>query len=427
MKIPAKIQQQVKYLALLYYFIRTPFDIRMRAQQIRKSQNRKLKKIIKIAYETELYRPKFDAAGITPADIQTIDDLVKIPVLTKTEYRDYIERQMNEAPEKYKGWVTAVTSGSTGTLLELRFTPSEHAVMHAKAFRAYRHNGFHFIRQSLLSLTHNMKPTHSFIKRLGLFRMHKATSLDEPAALVEKLNRIKPDVLSANLSNIVVMMKHAEDHQVALFKPRLVVVISEVLTPRIYEMMKEHFGDCIVDRYGCIETGLLAYTLKGDISKYNFINQYNAFIVLDDQLQPSDKGDIYITSLFQKGFPLINYQLGDTVETRVEKGERIITKINGRSNDWIKYSDGTVLSFLHLEDVMHCSQFRVIQEDYENLTYVLVRRPGTKLSNREIEEELLKTLQKNLPEKGLRYHFQWVDEIPVEKNGKIRTLISKVP
>ena len=261
--------------------------------------------------------------------------------------------------------------------------------------------------------------------------MYKASALDEPATMVEKLNRIKPDVLSANLSNIVVMMKHAEDHHTKLFQPKLVAVISEVLTQRIYEMMKEHFGDCMIDKYGCIETGLLAYTLKGDISRYKFINEYNSFIVLDDQMRPADNGNIYITSLFQTGFPLINYQLGDRVETRVENGERIITKIYGRSNDLIKYSDGTSVTFHPLERIMSSipcfAQFRFIQEDYENLTFVLVKRAGVSLSTEEIEKELLQFVQKHLPEKGLQYHFLWVDEIPVEKNGKIRTLISKVP
>ena len=73
------------------------------------------------------------------------------------------------------------------------------------------------------------------------------------------------------------------------------------------------------------------------------------------------------------------------------------------------------------------AQFRFIQEDYENLTFVLVKRAGVSLSTEEIEKELLQFVQKHLPEKGLQYHFLWVDEIPVEKNGKIRTLISKVP
>lgn len=433
MKLSIKVQKIIKSFFLLYYLIYTPIIIRKNPKQIKKIQNKKLKKIIKKAYETELYRPKFDAAGITPEDIRSLDDLVKFPVLTKAEYRDHIAKKVKESPEEYEGWFKDHTSGSTGIPLEVWHTPFERAGMLAKAFKIYKHTGHKIFFNSIFAVvspTHSTAEAHSFIRKLGLARKYEVSQLDETAVIVEKFNRVKPDLLTANVSHVVSMVKYAEENNITLFQPKIVITTAEKLTPPIYEMMKKHFGDNIIDCYGCIETGRMAYSLKGDINKHHFINEFNAFIVLNDQLQPSDNGNIYVTSLFQKGFPLINYQIGDSVETYIENSERRITKINGRSDDRIKYSNGTSVPFQHVYEVMstipYCAQFKVIQEDYKNLTFVLIKQVGVTVSNEDIEKIILKNAQRILPDKGLQYNFKWVNEIPIEKSGKIRMLISKV-
>lgn len=48
----------------------------------------KFKRVVEWVYEkSRLYRKKFDAAGIKPSDIKTWDDISKVPLLTKDDYR----------------------------------------------------------------------------------------------------------------------------------------------------------------------------------------------------------------------------------------------------------------------------------------------------------------------------------------------------
>lgn len=433
MKLSTRFQKIAKYFLILYYYVRIQSGIRTNPKRARKIQNKKLKKIIKIAYKTELYRPKFDAADINPEDIKSVDDLYTIPPLTKAEYRDYIDKKLKENPTRYYGWIKDCTSGSTGMPLEVMYSPYEYAAMIAKVLQIYKHAGHKIILNSsftVVSPIHSAKKAHSFIGRLGLVRRYMVSQLDEPDIMVRTFNRLKPDLLSANVSHVVSMIKYAEKNNIMLFKPKIVMTTAEMLTSRIREMMEKHFGNNIIDCYGCIETGIIAYSLKNDISMYHSMNEFNYFIVLNNQLHPSDNGNIYVTSLFQKGFPLINYEIGDSVETYVENGERIIKKINGRSDDWITYSDGTSVPFQHVYEIMSsiscCAKFRVIQEDYVNLTFVLVKRTGVIVSTEEIESKILEAARKILPDKGLRYNFKWVENIPIEKNGKIRMLVSRV-
>ena len=54
-------------------------------KKIRKIQNKKIKKLMKLAYNIKFYREKFNKAGLTPDDFCCAEDLAKFPKLTKNE------------------------------------------------------------------------------------------------------------------------------------------------------------------------------------------------------------------------------------------------------------------------------------------------------------------------------------------------------
>jgi len=57
--------------------------------ELRAIQNEKLVKQVKRVYENvKYYRDLMDEKGVTPDDIQSIDDLHKLPFLTKADLRD---------------------------------------------------------------------------------------------------------------------------------------------------------------------------------------------------------------------------------------------------------------------------------------------------------------------------------------------------
>jgi len=61
----------------------------MPPDQVRLMQEEKLRRQMAYNYErSEFYRRRFDASGIKPGDIRTLDDLSKLPFTTKEELRD---------------------------------------------------------------------------------------------------------------------------------------------------------------------------------------------------------------------------------------------------------------------------------------------------------------------------------------------------
>ena len=61
----------------------------MDPQERRRLQGERLRKTVELEYaNVPFYRERMDAKGVKPEDIQTVDDIVKLPFIQKTDLRD---------------------------------------------------------------------------------------------------------------------------------------------------------------------------------------------------------------------------------------------------------------------------------------------------------------------------------------------------
>lgn len=75
--------------------------------EIEKIQLEKLKQTVHYIYErVEPYRRKMEDAGVKPEDIQSLDDLKKLPFTYKADFRD-------NYPMDFSLWTRRIWSGST--------------------------------------------------------------------------------------------------------------------------------------------------------------------------------------------------------------------------------------------------------------------------------------------------------------------------
>ena len=65
------------------------FDIdrlnRFNEEKLRSYQDAQLRKMMKHAFQTSFYRDKYKKADVKPGDIKTVDDIKKLPLITKNE------------------------------------------------------------------------------------------------------------------------------------------------------------------------------------------------------------------------------------------------------------------------------------------------------------------------------------------------------
>ena len=71
----------------------------MSREDMRALQGARLRKLVQYVYHNlEFYRNKMQELSITPDDIKTIDDIVKLPFTTKQDLRDNYPFGMISAP-----------------------------------------------------------------------------------------------------------------------------------------------------------------------------------------------------------------------------------------------------------------------------------------------------------------------------------------
>ncbi len=86
----------------------------MSREEMRELQSKRLHKLVNYVYHnTPFYREKMQAMDITPDDINSIDDIVKLPFTTKQDLRDNYPTGLQAAPQSAIVRIHA-SSGTTG-------------------------------------------------------------------------------------------------------------------------------------------------------------------------------------------------------------------------------------------------------------------------------------------------------------------------
>ncbi len=97
----------------------------MERAERRKLQNERLRETVKLEYErVPLYRARMEAKGVKPEDIQTLDDLRKLPFMEKTDLRDEFPFGLLAADKKDIVRIQG-SSGTTGKPIVSGYTQND--------------------------------------------------------------------------------------------------------------------------------------------------------------------------------------------------------------------------------------------------------------------------------------------------------------
>ena len=402
------------------------------------AQNKEIKRFVEYIYGIPFYRRRFDEAGVKPTDIKKREDFSKLPVLTKQEYRAWLLEETKDK-DKCKGWMYRQTTGSSGTPLDLYSLPTDRAAEIANLMRCaiIQRKGYNpFLDRVFIT----MVPKPPKRKRISIPFKEKMSSISSPKDLVEGYNKARPDFYYGNKTAVLSIAQYALDHNIPLHEAKCVGSISEALDDSARNVINKAFGERkLFDIYGCAEIGNFAVDLADEPGKHTIwndthcVNLYNSEAV--EGYDNVYRGQLMITSLVHRGFPLVNYLVGDNIELTVENGVPYITKIIGRSNDVIKNRDGSSYKWMHINRIMFgftdVLQFRIIQKSYSDLLFVLAVPESTSDERKKeieclVRERAESVFGKDLDTTGKTISFEWSNRIPPDPTGKVRILISEV-
>lgn len=404
----------------LFYLYSIKRNVYLDETKIKKIQEKKLRKIVKFAYENvPFYKRSFDKNKLNPDDIKTLSDLKKIPVITKNDIRDNYDDFIAKAVDQEKCCLRH-TSGSTGKPLKIIEDRSSEAYGTSLKYRAYMENGYKFT-DKIFEFTH---PRHivnrplSLLNKLGILRKYRISVFDPVEKHIEMLNEIKPDIIEGYPSILRLIALKADN----LPTPKKIFTTAETLSESDRKLIKEKFNCDVVDFYGCTEIPGIAWECEMH-EGYHIDSDYRIVEFLD--------GEIVVTSLTNYAMPLLRYKVGDYGSLKNEKCScnrklSLIKSIEGRKDDFIILPNNKVVSprcINLLDEVEGISDYKTIQKKKDLFLVQLVK--SNKFSEKTLDE--IKTqIKKGCFGQEVKIEFEFFNEIPKESNGKKRTIISEV-
>lgn len=205
---------------------------------------------------------------------------------------------------------------------------------------------------------------------------------------------------------------------------KVCIVTSELCTNEDKILISQAIGTPVVREYGASELCLIAFDLPEGKWLLN-----NSTILVETEPQEQG-GKIYCTSLFNKAFPMIRYEIGDIgkIATNEECGEQYLVELLGRTNDNIILPSGKVspgLTFYYisrsiLESSGVLKEFIIKQTALNEFIFEVV-------SDAELSDDILDDIKKKAElylESGLNIKIIRKDIIERPASGKIKHFYS---
>jgi phenylacetate-CoA ligase len=334
-------------------------------EKLEEYQMQQLSKLLHHAYENvPYYRRIFEERGLTPRNIQSIDALRQLPLLSKSdiENRKHELVSVAHAPNKLE---PAHTGGTTGSPLHFWY---EKRVTQAKerAFfeRMWRWHGYNSWRDRSVIIT----GAYQLGERIEFNPIEKCLILANPVftpqkveQYIEVIEKFQPRVLRGYPSLLWALAHFINRYEIKIKVPSLEVIFCN--SEKVYDFQREEiraaFSCKVVDHYGHNE--MLALLQKCELnSEYHVIMEYGIIEILgSDGLPVSDGemcGEIVATGFNNYAFPLIRYRTGDWVilsqdPTACACGRAYprIKDVIGRSGDFILTPSKRLISPTNIE------------------------------------------------------------------------------
>jgi phenylacetate-CoA ligase len=396
-------------------------------------RQRKLSDLLEYCYRRIPYYQKiFREIGAVPGDFRRPEDLVWFPILEKETLRDQTEEFVDPDADR-SDWIKYRSSGSTGIPLELWYTPQERLRMGFTVTRQLFHAGLKsWYRMVTITEPRHSAPRNRWYHRLGFMNEQFLSVYDKSALNLTRLLEIKPQLLTGFPSVLLVLGDELNKAKSEAWRPKLLFTLAEVLADADRRILKDQWGIEPIDLYGANEVGHIAFQCpKRSGYHINMDSVHPEILVGDKPADVGERGEVVVTNLDLRIMPIIRYRVGDVAQ-RIEGnclcGCRfpMLGHVAGRSDGFIMNAEGKLFSALEvsllLKPVKDVKQYRLLHEKEGQVRVQWVAAEKTSAPEIEICKILAERLGSNT-----QIETERVAEIPREKSGKIRTVISSLP
>jgi len=374
---------------------------RQSPKQIKKYRDKAFRKLVNYAYTVPVYHKKYKKAGVHPRDIKTIDDISKLPFITKKDIMDSYSEGI--IPKEYDETNSSIvsTSGSTGKPISFYVdfvTLSKAICLFARQGITY---GYNWRKINIVSLGNFSQGKSDqvfdehFVSHTNAFRNSdkylKLNAFYDIKVIVEKLNDFKPDYIVSYPVTFQQLAYFKKNGYADNINPIILLSSGYVLDEYTRSYVEDAFKCRLLNTYTAAESMAdIAFECYNNIWHLNYDYFHIEAVDAEMNIVPNgEKGHVVMTRLFGKGTPLIRYTgLDDwvTISPEYECDCGLCTPIlkngvEGRQSTSVVLPNGKVIpaaSFaivsLILKDLktFKVTQFQIIQDKIDKIDILLV-------------------------------------------------------
>ena len=398
-------------------------------------QNTRLRRLIRFAgAHIKYYQEVFGEAGVDPGKITTVEDLAKVPILTKQQLKG---RFWDFLPRDLPPCRVSRTSGSTGTPVCILSDRNSRCCNSAAVIRYRRALGIGLFGGAIVTplktaRTPPRKEHWTFVQ--GVHKTYYVNPYTENtmdiAAAGNTLTSLNGPALIGITPAIRKLAHCVRDGILPEFRPGIIIPVGEVLTEAVRRLLETVFQAGVADTYACNEAGDVAWQcLEGGHYHINIDNVIVEVIKDGKPAGPGQIGEVVITNLNRYAMPIIRYQNGDLARLSTQDcpcGCKLpmIAEIIGRCGEDISLPTGRIVPWNELKSPMnhpHIRQFQIIQNAQGGLVIKYVKEPK---SDKMVLDELLKSRYRRLLNNALPIETACVDMIDPDPSGKSKLVVS---
>ena len=321
----------------------------MDREEMRKLQSLRLKRVVEHAYHNSpFYRKKMQEMGIAPDDIQTIDDITKLPFTVKQDLRDNYPFGLMAVPMSEIVRLHA-SSGTTGKPIVVGYTRKDLGIWAEVVARCLTAYGLTKNDSVQVSYGYGMFTgglgAHAGVENIG------GTVIPMSSGNTQKQIQLMHDFgakgLACTPSYALYLAETIHQSGIPLeeFQLRVGSFGAEPWTENMRREIEEKLGIKAYDIYGLSEIAGPGVGYECECQHGTHLNEDHYFPEIIDPhtlqpVKPGQTGELVFTHLTKEGMPLLRYRTKDLTALHYDTcscGRTLVRmdRILGRSDDML--------------------------------------------------------------------------------------------
>lgn len=363
---------------------------------------------------------------------EKLDNLDKVKVLEKEDIINNLDKikTINESEG-----IVSLTGGTTGASMKVIYTKKDMQERFAILDHFRAQHGYElgkktawFSGKNLITQKDIKKGICSHYDFVNKIRFYSTFLINEKNFDVywKSLNEFQPEFLVGFPSSVFEICQIAKvkglkyKGKVKVFFPTAETVLSEHR-----KVITEVLGCKLVDQYASSEGA--PFILECSAGNLHIHPLTGIFEVVDNNLKPTQAGQILVTSFTTHGTPLIRYRIGDSINLADSTKKcacgsifPLVERIEGRTNDYIlspthgKVNLGNISNSTKNTKGIVC--FQLIQD---KVNHVEVKIVVNNEFDNEQESNFISSLRERVGN-DIQLNIRYVESIEKEKSGKFR-------